>query len=66
VAAGDRPRLDSNDLAGGRSVHGCTERPGWLCQNLALEHAFADPDERLGRVADMLIDRQDQLPGQRE
>jgi hypothetical protein len=47
-------------------VHGRAERSRRLRKQLPLEHAFADPDERLGRVADMLIDRQDQLPGQRE
>jgi hypothetical protein len=46
-------------------VYRRTQRSWRLGQQLSFEHAFANPDERLGRVADVLVDWQDQLLGQR-
>ena len=46
-------------------MHRCAEGAGRLCEELAPEDAFARPDERLGRFADMLVEGQDQLPGKR-
>ena len=46
-------------------MHGRTEGARGFSEQLALQHFFADADQWLGRLADVLIDRQDQLPGQR-
>ena len=61
MAAGNGPRFDSDDFAGGGGMHGRTEGARGFSEQLALQHFFADADQWLGRLADVLIDRQDQL-----